>query len=159
MTRAQIISAVAAALAVPALLTGCVAVSNDTITHDVGTAVTAAVPEAHGLLVGLSYDGTPDQRQVLVKVYVGRGGSPDLASIANRTLKAAWTSFPVEPTSVGVDIVEGDKPADASTAQVDGVDLTDAAQQLGLQRWVGLGGIQVPSSEMAKKYGAWTAPK
>jgi hypothetical protein len=160
MIRAQLAAAIAVALAVPTVLTGCVALPDGVVIGDVTAGVHAALPEAHGILVGLSYDGTPDRRAVNVKVYVGAGGSPDLASIVNRVLKATWKSVPFEPAEAGVDVVEGEKPADASLAQVDGVDLTDAASTLGFDpSWVGLGGIQIPSDGMIKEYGAWKAAK
>jgi hypothetical protein len=160
MTKARFLVVIAAGLALAALLSGCVALPNSVITSDVGAAVSKAVPEAHGILVGVSYDGSPARRAIYVKVYIGRGGSPDLSSIVNRALKAAWASSPVAPVGIGLAVVDGPKPADASTAQVDGVDLSATAKKLGFDgAWLGLRDLEVPDSGMAKIYGAWPGSK
>ena len=160
MARLQIATAVAAALAVPIALTGCVGVPDDSVKSDIASAIVSDVPHATGAVVGLGYDGSPDRRTIRVKVYADTSDPASVAAVVDKAMAVAWSLSPTEPVSVGVAVVDGAKPADADIATSDGLDLSAAGDELGLHgAYVSPRLINFPRRELADRYGDWTAPR
>ncbi|MEO7123097.1 MAG: hypothetical protein ABI400_08295, partial [Lacisediminihabitans sp.] len=107
MSKRQIAAAVVTALAIPAVLTGCTGVSDDSIRQTLSTAVVAEVPHATYALISFNYDGSPTNRGVGVKVYLDRATGTDVTTAVDKVLGIAWAKFPVEPVRVSVSVVDG----------------------------------------------------
>ncbi|MCU1513752.1 MAG: hypothetical protein JWO10_842 [Microbacteriaceae bacterium] len=160
MSRLQIATAVAAALAVPVALTGCVGVPDDTVKEHIATAIVSEAPKATGAVVGLGYDGSPDRRTIRVKVYAEASDPASVAAVVDKAMELAWSLSPSEPVSVGIAVVDGAKPAGADIAASDGLDLSAAGDVLGLGgAYVSPRLINFPTRELVSRYGAWKAPK
>jgi hypothetical protein len=154
MSKRQIAAALATALAIPAVLTGCAGVSDNSIRQTLSSAIVSEVPHATYAMIGFDYDGLPTNRGVGIKVYLDRATDSDVTTAVDKVLEIAWTKFPVEPVRVSVSVVDGPHQPDDSFSDLKGVDLNDAAAALGFGS-SDYGQLTVQRKYLEEHYGPW----
>lgn len=157
MTRRQIATALAAALAIPGILAGCSSAPSDSaLSRTLETAVMSEVPHAVGAVITLSYDGSPTRRIAKLKVYLDSVAPADVSAAVDSALRIGWTNFPVRPIDIAVAIVDGPKLAGVRGVTRDGIDLEDAAARLGIDpEFIGNRMVTLPARTLAERYGKW----
>ncbi|MCU1413966.1 MAG: hypothetical protein JWN80_1306 [Microbacteriaceae bacterium] len=155
--RQYLVGAVAAALAIPIALSGCVMQSDSEVTSGLQKTLASQVPHATGAVVGLASDGA--ERTVAVRLYVDDDQPAVVTAAVDKAVGLAWAGMPSEPSSVVISVVDGAEPAGASTSDSGGLDLSAAAADLGFRvPGIGRDSLIIYRSELAKKYGSWHAP-
>lgn len=156
--KQYLVSAVAAAIAIPAVLSGCTAQPSDSeVSTSLQKSMSSEVPHVTSALVSLGHDGS--ERTVVVRLYLDDVQQPVLTDAVDKATGIAWLGTPTEPSSVIISLVDGLEPPGASTSDIGGVNLSATASALGFQ-----GGNTAPDGliiyrvDLAKKYGAWHAP-
>lgn len=143
--------ALAAAVAVPLVLTGCS--SDDAIARDIETAVSESAPHITGSYASLAYSGL--QRTVWVRVYVDTIDDEELSVVVDRALEAAWMASEVKPSRITIDAHEGSRPDAVEVRARSGVDLTAAAELLGIRDTAFNRVMVLNSSILTDRYGEW----
>ena len=106
---------------------------------------------ANGVIVYTSADGFSPR--VSARLYVDSDDMNEIADAVDTAFEAAWDYWPSQPSSVIVGVVIGPKPADAGRSDVDVIDLTAVAEQIGLPSEDARFDIQLSRSQLIERYG------
>ena len=158
-TRRPLLTALAAALAVPLGVAGCASGSTDAeITRALESAIVAAVPHSTGVFVGLGYSGASN-RTVVVNLYLDSDDTSIVSAAVDSGLKTVWAAIAVEPVSVGISATAGQKPHDAERYEPNALDPRPVASALGIDpKHVIHHLIDLDAATLVARYGAWQAP-
>jgi len=152
-TSTRIAAAALALLAAPLALSACSGASNVDIAAAISDGVRAADPAIADVAVQ-STDGVAG-RTVWVRLYVDLGEEPDLASVVDAALPAILTSSPVRPVGFYLDVHEAPAPATVDFRSRSGLDLTEAAKELGVYGWYSDRVLGGSTADLEARYGTW----
>ena len=152
-TTARIAAATVALLAAPLVLAACAGASNADIEAQITEGVRGADPAIVDVAVQ-STDGVAGQT-VWVRVYVDPEADPDLASVMDAALPALLASSPVRPIGFYLDVHDAPKPDDVDFRSRSGLDIADAAKELGIYNWYSDRLIGAGTDQLEGKYGTW----
>lgn len=158
VARRFLATVLAVVISVPVALTGCVPASSDDEISASLRGELADLPHVLDSFVQLAYDG-PSERTVLVRLYLDDVTGEVVAASIDRALAVGWETMPSRPSSITVAVVDGPPPAQPSSLDRDGLDLTGASQALGLHlvaSWPSL--LIVSAAVLQDRFGAWTGP-
>jgi hypothetical protein len=154
---ARIAAAAVALLAAPLALSACAApastVSNDELAAQIADGVRAADPAIADVAVQ-STDGVAG-RTVWVRLYVDLDDEPDLASMVDAALPAILASSPVRPVGFYLDVHEAPAPATVDFRSRSGLDLTEAARELGIYDWYSDRVLGASIADLEARTGSW----
>ncbi|WAB81702.1 hypothetical protein OVN18_01395 [Microcella daejeonensis] len=95
-------------------------------------AVGAAVPEANGVFVTFAFSG-PRDRTMRVRLYIDPVDDAALADSVDRAFAGAWAASPIDPVSISLEAVAGQRPEVPPGGVVQVIDLRPAAAELGIE--------------------------
>jgi hypothetical protein len=154
----QLAIAVAASFAISPVLAGCAPVpADDDIAAAVEGAVNSRVSNITGSFARLGYSGT--NRTVWVRLYLESESPDDLAAMIDETFECVWDTSAVQPSRITIDAHVGERPDDVQISPRSGIDLRDAADQLGIGDEAFDKVVVLSAADLVERYGAWTAPQ
>lgn len=152
--RQRLMAAVITSAAIPALVAGCTPAAGPARADQTAAivAVIEAVPGVTGSLVNLSSAGV-GAGAIRVKIYVDDVAG--LSATVDQVLAAVWSASEATPDHISISAATGPKPPDAKMAELDGVDLSAVATDLGFDpARISSNVLLVDSVALTTRYGA-----